>query len=440
MALCTLLVFYVYALYFSFPIPPILASLLVMAFALALVPFNPPPRCLFVFMLLILSLFLERFALGKGVVSSSLPLESVRLLEGVAVEDGREGKFFRDKVRVSLRQVADYAGNRGNASGILFISGMSGKELVFADRLTVTGYFDNEGFFHAKRIRVSSRSRFILFRMEIIARLEKVFSSFSYGNLALMLFLGTASSDEAIMALGRESGCAYVLALSGMHLAFFSSILSFLLSFVMDKKMARVMTLAFLFAYVALMGFKPSLLRAFIFRLLAVLLPSLPPLGRLFLSYIVQAFVFPESLTLLSAAYSYLSLAGILCFSSQVALVLPLPHGIASGFATSFAALAVSQFLSLYVFGSAATGSLVISIPLGIVLFIFMASALASVFLPPFAVVARGSERAMEALMAFGARFPHYTSYLTASVLLAILLLLFLLSFTLCRKERGRVA
>jgi competence protein ComEC len=178
-------------------------------------------------------------------------------------------------------------------------------------------------------------------RNAILSRLK----SKTWGGLAAALLLGTRENLESALAHSfRDAGLSHILALSGMHLAFLSAMLAFILKKPLGKKGALTAGLVFIVLYVFLVGPQPSLVRAAIMYGLGsflVLSGSIrQPLALLGAAFLIQIFWDPLSAYSISFILSYLALGGILVLSGYIEVLLKgrFPTYPAAGFAASMGA------------------------------------------------------------------------------------------------------
>jgi competence protein ComEC len=180
----------------------------------------------------------------------------------------------------------------------------------------------------------------------------------SWGGLAAALLLGTRENLDSEMAdRFRDAGVSHVLALSGMHLAFFSGILALLLKPLLGKKGAALAGLAFILAYVFLVGPQPSLVRAAIMYVLGALsmLAGIPrqSLVVLALAFCIQTLWDPSSALGPSFILSYSALAGLLLLSGPFSLFLEgrLPKPLAQSLSLSLGAFTAASPAVIAFFG-----------------------------------------------------------------------------------------
>jgi len=202
------------------------------------------------------------------------------------------------------------------------------------------------------------------------------------GGLLLALVSGSREyTDEKLAQAFQNAGLAHILALSGMHLSLFISAASFS-KFLVGKKAASVLSLILMCAFMWFAGASPSLVRAFlcivialIMRFLYIELSEKGSFDCLCAAFIVQTAFLHTDIHSAAFMLSYAAIAGILLISPLVRpfLCTFLPQKLAeSASATAGAWLATSP-LTAVLFGHIAPVGLISSIivtPLASVFFI----------------------------------------------------------------------
>lgn len=202
------------------------------------------------------------------------------------------------------------------------------------------------------------------------------------GGLLLALVSGSREyTDEKLAQAFQNAGLAHILALSGMHLSLFISAASFS-KFLVGKKAASVLSLIFMCAFIWFAGASPSLVRAFLCVLVALIarflfieLSEKGSFDCLCAAFIVQtAFLHAD---IYSAAFmlSYAAIAGILLISPFVRPFLCsfLPQKLAESASATAGAWLATMPLTAVLFGHIAPVGLISSIivtPLASVFFI----------------------------------------------------------------------
>jgi competence protein ComEC len=279
---------------------------------------------------------------GQNKVVFGLPENKITGIEGVLLEDPRIISGGKAVVSVSLRGCV--AGSTLRA-GTLRASGR-GEVSVFVpqenvERLKHFGrgavIFVEGSLRSAERGNsgqswsVSAKSLHIVkppplieqMRTGIRLNLIKRFSGKSWGGLALALLLGIKDNlDTELAVMYRNAGLAYILALSGMHLAILAALITFLLKKPLGLKASAICGAVIIILYCFLVGSMPSLNRAAMMYLLGVLavLGALPkkPMSILSLSFIIQIIVTPSAGSSISFILSYLALVGILIIGKSL--------------------------------------------------------------------------------------------------------------------------
>lgn len=180
----------------------------------------------------------------------------------------------------------------------------------------------------------------------------------SAGALILSLLSGSREyTDSETSQAFRNAGLSHILALSGMHLSFFSSLAGTSVGKLFGKRHLFVPRAGAIFLFVLFAGLSPSLLRALLCSLIMLVsqkvfcsrLSFLQVLSAVFLLHIVLR---PDDCHEIAFILSYLSLAGILLLSDliQLFLVRIFPQKLASPLAASVSAQTATGPVSLSVF------------------------------------------------------------------------------------------
>lgn len=168
----------------------------------------------------------------------------------------------------------------------------------------------------------------------------------------------------------RASGSLHLLALSGLHAGILYLLVSCLLRFARPPAVRRLAAAAVLVLYLLLAGFRPSLFRAVVMILAAVLGGLLDrdarPLNLLALAAAALILVDPAAVLTLSFQLSFLAVAGILVLSPglQRWLERVLPRVAAAALAYSLAAQAATAPLLLVRFGVLYPVGIIAALPL----------------------------------------------------------------------------
>lgn len=226
----------------------------------------------------------------------------------------------------------------------------------------------------------------VLFRLRAVARLyfRRLVASWGRaGGLVLALLSGSREYLDADMSeLFRRAGLSHVLALSGMHLSFFSSFFSCFTG----RGRGFLPVLLGISCFVFFAGLSPSLFRAFLF---VILLSSCTRLhvsgadGRTVMGAVFLLHVLLRPADVQTAAFmlSYAAVAGILFLSAPVERRLApfLPPALASPLSASLSAFTATAPVSFCLFGCIAPAGIIASVVVSPLIGLFMAASLVSV-------------------------------------------------------------
>lgn len=179
------------------------------------------------------------------------------------------------------------------------------------------------------------------------------------GGLFLALVSGIREyTDLGLQDAFRNAGLSHILALSGMHLSLFSGISSRISKRRFSEKAGFFLDFAVISVFVWFAGFSPSLLRAFLCRILLMScslanLKNVSLMNILSLSFLIQVSFFTQDLFSAAFMLSYGALAGILLFSDFFVLIFSrmFPSGFSGSLASSAGAQIITAPLSLKIFG-----------------------------------------------------------------------------------------
>ncbi len=374
------------------------------------------------------------------VLSSSITCSSVTFgfdeteiaaLYGTVIQDSSQKKGRMSGYRLSIRAAEDKNGSVATSRGSIYVLSDQA-ECFYGDYIRVAGYL-SDGIFIGSTAIVS-RSFGGSIRSEVISWIKDRIRGGGAGELAMRLLLGFgeygvyALSDDA-----RLSGLSHILALSGMHLSLLASLLSIPLSLFPSKKLRKIVISLFLLFFSFLSGWRPSLVRAFIFR---TLLDMRIELDEAFmLSAIILFLLFPEAIADLGAVYSFVSLAAIFLFSSSIdrgiRTLLPLCPSISLSVSASAAAIVFSVPITLSVFGSYQIGAIITTFPMTFIISFYMGLAILVLVLPAFQPLLGVSYAIIEHLFSLSALFPEFSDirpYLLIAAASIVLIVLGLLS------------
>ncbi len=348
---------------------------------------------------------------APGTVSVDCDHRYVSVLYGKALQDsamkkGRRGGFMM------LAYAAGDEDSLFSASGTVYISS-DNSDVRYGDTISVHGAFSGHVFsaysitlHHSPEIQDLRNRAVDLIR----ARLRV---SGDAGELGMRLLLGYGErgffslSDDA-----AEAGLMHVLALSGMHLSILSSMISFSLFFFPRSFRKRFISI-FLVFFSFLSGWRPSLVRALIFRFSLEYAEDRDT--AFLLSFLILQIVFPYSCSDLGSVYSFISLGGIFMLSGSIdrgiRLLLPVAKSLSASFAASMAALLFSVPLTLDVFGCYQLGTVFTSFIASALISLYMGLSIITLFLPLLGPVLETMYGFIEMFFSISALFPVAEDY-----------------------------
>jgi len=213
-----------------------------------------------------------------------------------------------------------------------------------------------------------------------------------WGSLASALVLGVRDDLDVDLSDGfRNSGVAYILALSGMHLAIISAVLAFLLRRPLGIRYASLVGAIFIIAYVFVAGSQPSLVRAAIMYLIGTLalwgFLKKNTLSILSIAFVLQLVFQSQTGISLSFILSYTAMAGILVLGQALRNLSRgrVPEILSGSLSLSLGAfIATSPIVALF-FGSLRPIGILVGllvVPLTTLFMVLSLAALAAGFLP----------------------------------------------------------
>ena len=172
------------------------------------------------------------------------------------------------------------------------------------------------------------------------------------------LFFGVKEDlDPGLYEAFRRSGTIHALALSGMHLGILATLVALCVLPIAGRSVALACSFAAAVAYVALVGPRPSLVRALVMYGLGVYClfrgRNTPVLNFLALSFLVLMLSCPSYAYTLSLKLSFLALAGILTVGRGFARCYErwIPHCLLHPLAASLGALVLTTPVVVSTFG-----------------------------------------------------------------------------------------
>ncbi len=262
------------------------------------------------------------WAASDNQVALAFVPERITEVGGTLIEDSLLTKGGKQLLRLKLTSCGTQDGAKGSAQGVLSILLEVDGTLVSGSRLLVQGELAPDGsLFFADTVQVLTISRIRIFRRKLLALVEKrlyqVMDDDESRALALMLLLGrTGDAAFPLKELSLGSGCAHLLALSGMHLQFFIGVLSHLLVPLVGRRRGRGASVLFALLYVLLVGPKPSLVRAMGMAFLSLFLRGrMAPYWGFLATACIQTLLFPSAVSSMGSLFSYAAYGGLLCNS-----------------------------------------------------------------------------------------------------------------------------
>lgn len=370
-------------------------------------------------------------SLKSSLLNFSFETEAITKLSGVVVEDSQIAKFKQRRVTINLNECNLKNGDASSANGIITVYSQT-KRLYTGDKIEVIGSFQ-DGEFNAKTILLKERRNTTKFRIQILEIIEnriKENTPRNISNLKNLLLLGFSEMDDfELKTLAKESGSSFVLALSGMHLTIYYSLLSIIL-FPFKKESKGPIILIFLTLFVFLIGNKASLIRALILRTLFMLFKKRKTSEILSLTLIIHLLISPLSAISLSSLYSYSALSGILFISPTLDKLKERFHPIISFSFSSIlittSALAFSSHISLFTFSSFQLSILLTSVILTFLITIFLTLSVISLFVNlPIKIMIFFYE-AIKRVMIFGSSIKATSNASFIFILIYLLLVIYL--------------
>ena len=271
-------------------------------------------------------------SIQAGVVFA-VPRAGIYGITGTLLEDPRIVSGGRAMATLSLRMTSSEGGVRATARGeiaVFFPEEIAGRLQEFGRgtqvaaegylRVPAGGRFDTY-IFSADSLHITKPAppleRFRTgLRLSLIRRFSRPDSAAPWGGLAQSLLLGVRDNLDSGFAVSyREAGCSYILALSGMHLAVLTALISLLLKRAFGLRIAAITGALIIIVYCFLVGPFPSLNRSALMYLLGVMavlgMLKREPFSLLCLAFIIQLIVTPQAGFSISFMLSYLALAGI---------------------------------------------------------------------------------------------------------------------------------
>jgi competence protein ComEC len=250
--------------------------------------------------------------------------------------------------------------------GKLFTSANSGCLIETGALVSCTGsWSERQNAFIVTRIESASYGEGLFGRIAYLRAISRLFFKrlmFSWGSAgALILSLLSGSRDyldESVKNNFREAGLSHILALSGMHLSFFSGLAGSTGKKFFGKKHTFMLQLMSVLLFVWFAGLSPSLFRALLCSIILLIssktsMRSISILEVLSGAFLVHLVVFPNDMFSAAFMLSYGALAGILTVSpiTIIPFSLLFPNKISESLSSSVGAQVATAPISCFLFG-----------------------------------------------------------------------------------------
>ncbi len=296
-------------------------------------------------------------------------IDDVSCLEGDLAGDAKPLRGGRFLYPLRISSVTSETGISASARGLIKI--ISKGDFIYRGSFVKTEnpkflrydtsksiYFHSPPVIYAGNTVATGEPESVVFRKKVLEQVNLAISSFDTGDgLAAALLTGNRNNLDPLLAENiKKSGCAHILALSGMHLGILTLFIYFVFRKSAGIRFSIVAALIFSFLFAFMAGMSASLLRAFVFfavSSLAKLAGRSGSMGRmLVLCFVITILVSPDEAGELSFQYSFMAVAGIIFFTDHIyRTILPfVPPSLSAPFACTIAAQLPSWVLSAAVF------------------------------------------------------------------------------------------
>ena len=349
---------------------------------------------------------------SPGPAETGIPAERVIAVSGILREDPRSLQSGSGLGSLELRECAGEGGLRATARGNLtvFFPAESIPRLkefgrgceIYADG--TLAYGSRGPVFRASSVHVVKPAPAIEqyrtgLRLTLLEKFQKQQGAHYgdgeapvWGAFASAMLLGMRDDLNAeFSAAFFNSGCSYILALSGMHLAIISGVLAFLIRRPLGIRMASLVGALFIIFYVFIAGSQPSLVRSAIMYIVGTFtiwgLLNRKAISVLGMAFIIQLIFQSETGVSLSFMLSYLALAGMLTIGETFHNLFRgrLPEIIGKPLSVSLGAFIATAPIVVFFFGTLKPIGIIAGLLVAPVSSLFMVlalAALATAFLP----------------------------------------------------------
>jgi len=281
--------------------------------------------------------------------SLDLPIasEKITALKGTLVSDSTFSDNSNSVLILKLSEVEDRFRNKYLAKGRVTLISKEHRQLLKGEIVKGEGSFvlsaDEKFIFIGESLHVlknnnATKTSFIFLRRRILNFLVQRFDYFEKNEResCKALLLGI-KENYYLSEAALYSGSTHILALSGMHLGALALFVSLIIGIIVKRRLKSLISLVFLFLYLITIGFKSSLVRAFILFCLYIFQKDQILLKQLGRTYFIQMVLFPSTISSLASLLSYLSLFALALFSLQINTLLEpiLPRFVAYPLAAS---------------------------------------------------------------------------------------------------------
>lgn len=292
------------------------------------------------------------------------PSKAVTRVTGLSRFDSSVSAKGNTTVFVTIESAYDRYGDWGTAKGSVLMILPDHEPVEFGQRIDVEGTFfpiEETLLFAATTAQVIDfehpvKRLYHRLRMKILRFIVDRITSLpgDSASLASALLVGRVGSYSMLREYTMRSGCAHVLALSGMHLHAIIAVVSLILKRVMHKRRRACITIPLAIVYVAVVGNKPSLIRALIMVVTTSFSKRWSQREMLSVGMVIHVWTFPLTIDTPGSLLSYGALAALFYVSPVVAryLAIIMPKRIALLCATSLSAALCTAPLSLSLFGA----------------------------------------------------------------------------------------
>ncbi|MBQ5999798.1 MAG: ComEC/Rec2 family competence protein [Treponema sp.] len=353
-------------------------------------------------------------AKGSAEFSSLLQKDRIISISGTLCSDAvkKSGADFY-KARLFSRTSRDAAGNSSTCRGCVEVyipacmaeAYMPGKlytedsgKINFVcesgESIELYGKFSQNGVFYVdrgKRIAFDKKNKKQMQILSAILRLRStcrmnfrriMYSWNDAGGLFLALLSGIREyAEEDLCNAFRKSGLSHILALSGMHLSLFSTLIASIAGKFCSKKVTAAFQIVAVLTFVWFAGISPSLFRALLCSLICAFcslagLISIKMIKILALAFLIHITVRSQDIFDIAFMLSYGALSGILIFGEFATAIISrkIPFFISNAIGTSSGAQSFTAPVSISKTGAFAPAGIIASVIISPMISVFIYS------------------------------------------------------------------